>query len=103
MMALLDVAVPAPFRARSRVVNTWYDVPMSGIWVLERDNAIHNSSIPADQGSRSTFRDQGSRYSAACTDGERIAPRPSAAVAEIVVRIIRRGSCAGQGRPRCMV
>jgi hypothetical protein len=39
-------------------------------------------------------RDQGSGYSAACADGERIVSTPSAAVAEIVVRTITRGSCA---------
>jgi hypothetical protein len=43
------------------------------------------------------------RYSAACDDGERMLSTPSASVAEIVVRTIRRASCAGQGRPRCMV
>ena len=43
------------------------------------------------------------RYSAACCDGGRIDSRPSAAVAEIVVRTISRASCAGHGRPRCMV
>ncbi len=43
------------------------------------------------------------RYSAACDDGRRMVSTPSASVAEIVVRIIRRASCAGHGRPRCMV
>ena len=43
------------------------------------------------------------RYSAACDDGERMVSTPSASVAEIVVRTIRRASCAGHGRPRCMV
>jgi hypothetical protein len=43
------------------------------------------------------------RYSAACDDGKRMVATPSASVAEIVVRTIRRASCAGHGRPRCMV
>src|SRR5262245_26903006 len=42
-------------------------------------------------------------YSAACRGGMRTLSNPSASVAEIVVRTIRRASCAGQGRPRCMV
>jgi hypothetical protein len=42
-------------------------------------------------------------YSAACEGGKRMLLRPSAPVAEIVVRTIRRGSGAGHGRPRCMV
>jgi hypothetical protein len=40
------------------------------------------------------------RYSAACDDGERMFSTPSASVVEIVVRTIRRASCAGQSRPR---
>ena len=96
--------VPAPFLAGSRVVNTWLGVPTSGIWVFEQNNAIHNNSIPAGSArSINVRRDQGSGYSAACVDGERMVSTPSAAVAEIVVRTIRRGSCAGHGRPRCMV
>jgi 2-iminobutanoate/2-iminopropanoate deaminase len=43
------------------------------------------------------------RYSAACRGGKRTVSSPSASVAEIVVRTISRASCAGQGRPRCMV
>jgi len=43
------------------------------------------------------------RYSAACRDGGRTLARPSASVAEIVVRTMSRASCAGQGRPRCRV
>ena len=42
-------------------------------------------------------------YSAACRDGGRTVSSPSASVAETVVRTISRPSCAGQGRPRCMV
>ena len=42
-------------------------------------------------------------HSAACRAGGRIDSSPSAAVAEIVVRTISRASCAGHGRPRCMV
>ena len=42
-------------------------------------------------------------YSAACRGGGRMLSRPSAAVAEIVVRTISRASCAGHGRPRCIV
>src|SRR5262249_29312893 len=46
---------------------------------------------------------KGRAYSAACRDGERTLSSPSAAVAEIVVRTMSRASCAGHGRPRCMV
>ena len=42
-------------------------------------------------------------YSAACRAGGRTFARPSASVAEIVVRTIKRASFAGQGRPRCIV
>jgi len=42
-------------------------------------------------------------YSAACDDGRCMVTTPSASVAEIVVRTISRASCAGHGRPRCMV
>src|SRR6516164_6343865 len=42
-------------------------------------------------------------YSAACRDGGRTLASPSASVAEMVVRTISRASCAGHGRPRCMV
>src|SRR5215470_4813773 len=42
-------------------------------------------------------------YSAACRDGGRTLSSPSASVAEMVVRTISRASCAGHGRPRCMV
>jgi hypothetical protein len=42
-------------------------------------------------------------HSAACRDGKRPVSSPSASVAEIVVRTISSVSCAGQGRPRCMV
>ena len=42
-------------------------------------------------------------HSAACCAGGRIDSNPSAAVAEMVVRTISRASCAGHGRPRCIV
>jgi hypothetical protein len=42
-------------------------------------------------------------HSAACRDRERTVSSPSASVAEMVVRTMRRASWAGQGRPRCMV
>ena len=42
-------------------------------------------------------------HSAACRDGGRIASRPSTEAADIVVRTMSRASCAGQGRPRCIV
>ena len=61
-----------------------------------RQHSCRAASISADMsGCR--------RYSAACDDGGRMVSTPSASVAEIVVRIIRRASCAGHGRPRCMV
>ena len=65
--------------------------------MFEQNNAIHNNSIPRDISAGDQRLARLGGYSAACVDGERMVSAPSAAVADIVVRTIRRGSCAGQG------
>src|SRR3954471_6578021 len=64
---------------------------------------IGEAAAGAMPAGRNSFAGNQGRYSAACDDGGRMVATPSASVAEIVVRTIRRASCAGHGRPRCMV
>ncbi len=58
---------------------------------------------PFARGAERAADRQGRRYSAACRAGGRTLARPSASAAWIVVRTMSRASCAGHGRPRCMV
>ena len=104
-----DAEISQPLTSRSRRRSKFH-----------RDRRLVSPARPRESGTQRIYRDAGAsslhirlrgnerkvqlpRYSAAWRDGGCTLASPSTSAAEIVVRTMNRASCAGHGRPRCIV